>query len=135
MEDLINNFLEAVGIRHNGPLAFRLILQPVMSLIYAVIAGIKDAKAGKVPFLFDGLILGKTSRKEYLKELWKDVGKVFLLAIVMEVIFEIIEFKSVNPLEVIKVSFFLAIVPYLLLRGIVNRLASLFIKKPDKSNT
>lgn len=102
-----------------------------MSLIYAVIAGIRDAKAGKQPFVINGLILGKTkrSRGELLKELWKDVGKVFILAVIMEVIFEIIEFKSVYPFEVLKVSFFLAILPYLIFRGLVDRVVSLFIKK------
>lgn len=131
MEDWINNFLEAVGIRHSGPMSFRLILQPVMSLIYAVIAGVKDAKAGRQHFVIDGLILGKTkrTRKDLLKELWKDVGKVFILAVIMEVIFEIIEFKTVHPLEVIRVSFFLAIVPYLIFRGPVERIVSLFMKK------
>lgn len=131
MEDWINNFLNNVGIRHEGPMSFRLYLQPAMSLIYAVVAGIRDAKAGKQPFVINGLILGKTkrSRKDLLKELWKDVGKVFILAVIMEVIFEIIEFKTVHPFEVIKVSFFLAIVPYLIFRGIVDRIVSLFIKE------
>jgi len=129
MEDFINNFLNGVGIRHEGPLSFRLILQPVMSLVYAVIAGVKDAKAGRVPFLIDGLILGKADRKESLKELWKNVGKVFILAVIMEVIFEIIEFKTVHPFEVIKVSFFLAIIPYLIFRGLTERIVSLFIKE------
>lgn len=131
MGDFINNFLEAIGIRHQGPMSFRLILQPVMSLIYAFIAGFKDAKSGKEPFLFNSLILGKgnESRKELMKDLWKDVGKVFILALVMEVIFEIIVFKVVHPVEVLKVGFFLAIVPYLLFRGPVARIVSMFIKK------
>lgn len=128
MEDWISNFLNAVGIRHEGPMSFRLYLQPVMSLVYAIIAGIKDAKGGKAPFMA-ALILGKEDRKESLKELWKDVGKVFILAVIMEVIFEIIEFKTVHPFEVIKVSFFLAIVPYLIFRGIVDRIVSIFIRK------
>ncbi len=131
MEDFISNFLNNVGIRHEGPMSFRLILQPVMSLIYAIIAGVKDAKAGRHHFLIDGLILGKSkrSRKELIKELWKDVGKVFILAVIMEIIFEIIEFKTVHPFEVLKVSFFLAILPYLILRGFVERIVGLFIKK------
>jgi len=135
MEDFINNFLTNLGIRHEGPMSFRLYLQPVMSLIYAVIAGIRDAKAGRQPFMINGLILGKTnrSRKDLLKEIWKDVGKVFILAAIMEIIFEIIEFKTVHPFEVIKVSFFLAILPYLILRGLVERIVLLFMKKNKKS--
>jgi len=132
MEDWISNFLNAVGVRHDGPMSFRLYLQPVMSLIYAVIAGVKDAKAGKPPFL-SALVLGKSDRKDLLKELWKDVGKVFILAIIMETIFEIIELKTVHPFEVLRVSFWLAIVPYLIFRGPVERVVSLFVKKKDKS--
>lgn len=131
MEDWINNFLEAVGIRHNGPMSFRLILQPIMSLIYATLAGVRDAKAGNPPFL-SALISGKADRKLLLKELWKDVGKVFILAVIMEVIFEIIELKTVHPFEVLRVSFWLAIVPYLIFRGPVKRIVSLFIKKKEQ---
>lgn len=131
MEDWINNFLEAVGIRHNGPMSFRLILQPIMSLIYATLAGVRDAKAGNPPFL-SALISGKADRKQLLKELWKDVGKVFILAVIMEVIFEIIELKTVHPFEVLRVSFWLAIVPYLIFRGPVKRIVSLFIKKKEQ---
>ncbi len=131
MEDWINNFLEAVGIRHNGPMAFRLILQPIMSLIYATLAGVRDAKAGNPPFL-SALITGKADRKLLLKELWKDVGKVFILAVIMETIFEIIELKTVHPFEVLRVSFWLAIVPYLIFRGPVERIVSLFIKKKEQ---
>ncbi|HMS32766.1 MAG TPA: hypothetical protein PKC91_01640 [Ignavibacteria bacterium] len=128
MEEWVNNFLNAVGVRHDGPMSFRVYLQPIMSLIYAVIAGVKDAKNGKPPFL-SALVLGKSSRKDLLKELWKDVGKVFILAVIMETIFEIIELKTVHPIEVLRVSFWLAIVPYLIFRGPVERIVSLFIKK------
>jgi len=109
-------------------MSFRLFLQPAMSLIYAIIAGVKDAKAGNPHFL-EGFILGKVDRKTALKEIWKNVGKVFILAAVMEIIFEIIEFKTVHPFEVLKIAFFLAILPYLIFRGIVDRIVSLFIKK------
>ncbi len=131
MEDFINNFLNNVGIRHEGPMSFRLYLQPAMSLIYAVIAGLKDAKAGKPPFVIDGLILGKTDRKQALKDLWKGVGKVFILAVIMEIIFEIIVYKTIHPLEVIRVSFFLAILPYLIFRGLVERIVLLFMRKKN----
>lgn len=130
MEDWIKNFLEAVGIRHSGPMSFRLYLQPLMSLTYAIIAGVRDAKAGRRHYVVDGLLLGKTkrSRKELLKELWRDVGKVIILAAIMEIIFEIIEFKMVYPFEVIKVVFYLAILPYIIFRGSSDRIISLFIR-------
>lgn len=135
MEDFISNFLNAVGIRHDGPMSFRIILQPIMSLIYAIVAGVRDAKLGRKP-LIQALIFGNTkrSRKDILKEIWKDIGKVFILAAVMEIIFEIIEFKTVHPLVVLRVSFYLAIVPYVIMRGPVERIVELFIKKKSNSD-
>ncbi|MBP9192418.1 MAG: hypothetical protein KBF96_07695 [Ignavibacteria bacterium] len=130
MEDWISKFLDAVGIRHDGPMAFRIILQPTMSLIYAIVAGVRDAKAGRKPLL-EAFIFGDTerSRKDILKEIWKDIGKVFILAVIMEVIFEIIEFKTVHPLAVLRVAFWLAIVPYMIMRGPVERIVEMFFNK------
>jgi len=58
-----------------------------------------------------------------LKDGWQDVGKVFILAVVLDVIYQWIVQRFVYPGEVIIVAFVLAIVPYLLLRGLVNRIA------------
>lgn len=128
MDDLITRFIENLGIRLDGPMKFRLYLQPVMSLIYAIIAGVRDAKSGSVPY-FKGLIFSKGERKDLVKEGWKDIWKVFLLAIIMEVIFQLIVFKTVHVFEAIRVSIFLAIIPYIIFRGPVNRIVSFFIKK------
>lgn len=128
MEDFFSKFMENLGIRMDGPMKFRLYLQPAMSLIYAIIAGVRDAKSGSVPYL-KGLIFSKGERKDLVKEGWKDIWKVFLLAIIMEVIFQLIVFKTVQPWEAIKVSIFLAIIPYIIFRGPVNRIVSFFLKK------
>jgi hypothetical protein len=52
------------------------------------------------------------------------VGKVFIFAVVLDVVYQWIVLKFVYPGEVIIVAFILAIVPYLILRGIANRIAS-----------
>ena len=59
---------------------------------------------------------------------------MFILATVLEIIFELIEFKTVHPLAVLRVAFWLAIVPYLIMRGPVERIVNLFINK-DKDKT
>ncbi len=38
--------------RPGGPMTFRFILQPVMATIAAVLAGIKDARTGRSPYLW-----------------------------------------------------------------------------------
>jgi hypothetical protein len=57
-----------------------------------------------------------------LKDGWKDVGKVFTLAILLDVVYQFIVARFVYPLEAIVVAFLLAIVPYLLVRGMVTRI-------------
>src|SRR4030095_6853570 len=116
---------------------FRFILQPLMSLIYAVIAGIRDAKKGSTPFA-KALWTEKENRKLLYTELWKDVGKVFIIAILVDIVYQLIMIFSRQtqpefyPLEVIITAFVLAIVPYLILRGPVNRIVRLARKKENK---
>ena len=57
-----------------------------------------------------------------LKDGWKSVGKVFILAIVLDVIYQLIALKWVYPGEAIIVAIILAVVPYILVRGLLNRI-------------
>lgn len=108
--------------RTTGPLHFRLVLQPLMASIFAIRAGLNDAKTGKPPY-FWALLWDPAHRRDMIKDGWKSVGKVFLLAIVLDVVYQIIAERFVYPGEAIIVAIILAIVPYLILRGLVTRLA------------
>ena len=123
MEEMIARVFDDLVARTTGPLHFRLILQPLMASIFAVIAGIKDAKAGRPPYFWT-MFTQSDERREMMSQGWKQVGKIFILAAVLDVIYQLIEQRFVYPLEVVIVAFILAIVPYLVLRGIVNRIAS-----------
>jgi hypothetical protein len=54
---------------------------------------------------------------------WHHVGKVFILAMILDVVYQWMVARFVYPGEAIFVAIVLAIIPYLLLRGLVNRLA------------
>jgi len=108
--------------RVSGPMKFRLVLQPLMASVYAVISGLKDAKTGKSPYLWT-LISNPGHRVDMLTDGWKGVGKVFILAFVLDVVYQIIALHFVYPGEAVIVALLLAIVPYLSLRGLVTRLA------------
>jgi hypothetical protein len=114
--------------RLDGPLHFRFIVQPLMAIIFAVINGVKDAKAGK-PAYFWTLLSTPEYRKEMAKEGWKSVGKVFIVAIILDVVYQLKVHSAVYPGELLIVAFALAIVPYLVVRGPINRLV-LLGKKP-----
>ena len=122
MDDIWMRIVENMIDRVSGPMHFRLVLQPVMASIFAIVAGLRDAKTGKPPY-FWSLIADPANRAEMIRDGWKSVGKVFVLAIVLDVVYQIIELHFVYPGEAIIVALILAIVPYLILRGLVTRIA------------
>ena len=128
MEDIWQRFIENLFSRLDGPLHFRFILQPLVATIFAVLSGIKDAKTGKTPYLWK-FICNREYRREMIRDGWKHVSKLFIVAVLLDVIYQVKVFHRFYPVETFTVSFTLAIVPYFLLRGPVNRLMQLFIKK------
>jgi hypothetical protein len=120
--------VENLFARLDGPLHFRFIVQPLVAIIFAVIDGVKDAKAGK-PAYFWALLSTPEYRKELAKEGWKSVGKIFIVAIILDVVYQLKVHSAVYAGELLIVAFALAIVPYLVVRGPINRLVRLG-KKP-----
>ena len=122
MEELFSRFVEDLVGRVSGPMKFRLVLQPLMAVILAVRSGLRDAKAGDPPY-FWGLFTDPAHRATMLRDGWKSIGRIFILGIIMDVIYQIIVFRRFYPAEAIVVAAILAIVPYLLIRGLVTRIA------------
>jgi len=122
MDHLITRIAHDMVERVTGPMKFRLLLQPAMATFFAIRGGLQDAKECKPPY-FWGLFTDKGEREAMLKNGWKGVGKVFILAIVLDVVYQLIEHRwTVYPGEAVLVAIILAIVPYLLIRGPVNRI-------------
>jgi hypothetical protein len=119
-----------IGQLH-GPLAFRLILQPSVAVILAIRVGLRDSQAGR-PAYFWAVLIDSEHRKDLLREGWKDVGKIFVVAVVLDVICQLIVLRWVNPGEALLVATTLAILPYLMVRGPVNRIASARTKSSDQ---
>jgi hypothetical protein len=133
MEEFFQQFINAIYLRLTGTLSLRFILQPVMALIFAVIDGIKDAKAGRPAYLW-GLITDPGTRQEQLKSGWKSIGKVAIIAVILDLVYQFIDKDNVNWLGSLIAGVILAIVPYLLLRGPVNYIAGLIIRRSKKKN-
>jgi hypothetical protein len=121
---IVDNFLG----RFDGPLHFRMIVQPLMATIFAILDGIKDAKNNKPAYLWT-VVFNQESRRDFLKDGWKHMGKIFILAVILDVVYQLKVFHKIYPGEILITAFVLAIVPYVLLRGPVNRLMRLFTKK------
>jgi len=121
MRDMILRGLTNLAARVGGPMTFRIILQPLMASIFAFRDGLKDARENRPPYLWT-LITDPSQRPDLLRQGWKSVGRVFILAIVMDVIYQLIVVGWIYPLELIAIAIVLAVVPYLVIRGPINRL-------------
>ena len=123
MEDTLTRIFENLMGRMSGLMHFRFILQPLMAIIFAIRDGRKDARTGQVPY-FWALFTDPGHRRELLLNGWKSVGKIFIIAIVLDTAYQLIVFRWFYPFETLLVAFALAIVPYVVLRGPVNRILS-----------
>lgn len=116
--------------RISGPMHLRVFLQPAMAMIFAIMAGIADARKGKPPY-FWAMFTDPAHRADLLRDGWKDVGKVFILAIVLDAVYQFIVARFVYPGEALLVALLLAIVPYLVVRGLATRIARSAGVKPS----
>ena len=122
MDPLLHRVAIDISQGLHGPLKFRLIIQPTVATIIAIRAGLRDAREGRTPFTW-ALLSDKGHRREHLRHGWRDVSKVFITATIVDVIYQLIVSRSVHPLQALVVASLLALVPYLLLTGPIERLA------------
>ena len=80
--------------------------------ILRVRGGMADAKAGRPPY-FWALLSTPSQRISLLKSGWKHVGKVFIFAVLLDVVYQIIELHFVYMGQAIIVPIILFILPYL----------------------
>ncbi len=123
MEEQLSRFYGNLVGRVHGPMSFRFIMQPLMAIIFAVIDGKKDALAEHMPY-FWAIFTNSAhrKRKELLKSGWKSVGKIFIVALILDGVYQLITVRWFYPGEALVTAFILAIIPYVLLRGPANRL-------------
>ena len=120
IEETLQRGWENLIGRLDGPLHFRLIFQPLMSGLFAVRAGLRDAREGQPPFLWT-VLTDAESRRNLIRQGWKDVGKIFTLALVFDAAYQVIVHSRIFPLELLLTATLLALVPYCILRGLVTR--------------
>jgi hypothetical protein len=109
--------------RPDGPFVFRFVLQPIMATLAAVRDGLHDARTGRSPFLWT-VLNDPAQRRGRLDEALIATSRIVLLGLAIDVVYQFIEFDSFHPAESVLIALLLAFLPYLLLRGVVARIAS-----------
>jgi hypothetical protein len=120
VQDFTRTIEDLVG-RLDRPLHFRFIFQPLMAALLAIRDGRREAHEGRTPFR---VITRPGQRRDVLLSSWKPVGKLFVVALILDALYQFKALDWFYPGQALLVGVFLAIVPYLLLRGPANRLTS-----------
>ena len=121
MGSLFSTFWTDFIGRFDGPLHFRLFVQPLMAILFALRDGNRDAREGRGAYLWS-LVTAPTQRRYLLASGWKGIFKVFILAFALDVAYQFIEWGGLKPLQALMTAVVLAVIPYAVLRGPVNRL-------------
>jgi len=119
--------------RPDGPMLFRFFLQPAMAAIAAWRDGVADARSGRTPF-FAGAFTDPAQRTVRLNEAVVATARIILLGLVMDTIYQVIEFKRFFPAEAVIIALVLAFVPYLVLRGLIARAARRWVGNASTSD-
>jgi hypothetical protein len=122
LTELLSRTIEQLLGRSSGPLHFRFVIQPVVATVIAVKAGLRDAREGRTPFLWT-LATDASARKGLIRSGWKDIGRMFTLALLMDTAYQLFVLREFHPLQSLIVAIAVAVVPYTLVRGIVTRVA------------
>ena len=116
-------FLEHLLARLTGPMHFRLILQPLVAIALGIRDGLKDARAGRPPFITD-LIVRPEGRKRQFKQALQSLIKPLIIAIVLDAVAQYLMLGTIYPGAAVFVGVVVMGVPYSLARGLTNRIVS-----------
>ena len=122
MEEALRCGWENLIGRPDGPMTFWVIVQPDMAVSLAIRTALHDAREGQPPFLWT-VFSNPGRRNALLRQAWNDVGNVFILALVLDSIYQVMVHSSIYALELLLSATILALVPYVIVRGLVTRLA------------
>lgn len=121
-QDFVAQHWQMLVGRLQGPMNFRFLLQPFVGVLLAFRAAYRDAREGRSPYFFWSVFTHSVKRKEIILHAWEDVGKVFILATVLDVIYQWMVHRWIYPGQTLIVALSLAVIPYLIVRGPATRI-------------
>ena len=122
MSEILARVWSSLVGRLDGPLHFRLIVQPLVAMILGARAGLRDARSGEAPFLWH-LVRWPERRRERVMDALRDVASLLVVATVLDSAYQLVVHRGIFLFELLIAVAALALVPYALVRGPVTRLA------------
>jgi hypothetical protein len=119
---LSRRFVDDMLARLHGPGRLRFILQPAVAIVIGARDGVKDARAGKSPFLW-GLVFHPADRPGLMRSALASVRDLVAVAILLDVAAQLLIFGMVHPGAALVLGPVLIALPYASSRALTNRLA------------
>src|SRR5262249_22882308 len=133
MGEMVSRAWEEVIARDSGPVHVRLIIQPLVATLLAIRAGWEDAREGR-PIFFWTLAREPARTRVMLTNLWRIAGKVFLVALGLDALYQIIVLHWIYPVQALIVATVLALVPCMVVRAVGNRIVSMARRRRLREN-
>ena len=92
-------------------------------------ARLRDCKASRWPTRLGAFFTDPVARTRLFRSALKDIGRVFVVAAVMDTAYQLWVFRWIYPVQLLIVAVTCAIVPYVLVRGPITRLVRLLFRK------
>ena len=108
--------------RLRGPMTIRFYLQPTLAFVAALKDGIKDARYGHKSFFWTAL-WDPTQQRGRLWEGLTSTSQMALIGFTMDAIYQFKEFDRFYPVEAVMMVLLLAVIPYFVLRWLVELVA------------
>ena len=124
MEEALGRAWDHLFGRVDGPMSLRLIIQPVVATFLAIRAGWADAREGRA-IHFWTLARQPARTGVLLRNLWKIAGKIFIVAVVLDVVYQLAVLHWIYPVETLIVATMLALIPCMVVRAIGNRIVTM----------
>ncbi len=121
IHEVLSRGVEHLLGRAGGPLHFRLFFMPLVVSFLAIRAGLRDAREGQPAFLW-AILTAPSERRRLFRSAMKDVGRVFLMAVILDSTYQLVVLRAFYPVQLLIVAVACALVPYVVIRGPVTRL-------------
>jgi hypothetical protein len=119
--------------RVHGPMTLRFYLQPALAFVAALKDGITDAKRGHKAFFWTAL-RDPTLPRGRLREGLMSTSQMALTGLAMDVVYQFKASDRFYPAEAVMMVLLLAVIPYFILRWIVEHIARWSISRSGVSS-
>jgi hypothetical protein len=118
--------------RLHGPMTLRFYLQPTLALVAALKDGTKDVTLGHKAFFWTAL-WDPTQPRGRLREGLASTSQMALVGLAMDLIYQFKVFDRFYPVEAVMMVLLLAVMPYFVVRWIVEHVARWSFSRPGGS--